>query len=180
MSTRELIACAAAAVLIGCSPALAKGPDLGQAVSPAELEAWDIDASPSGKGLPAGKGTPKQGAALYEQQCQSCHGAKGQGKPNDALAGGQGKLAGNQPALKTVGSYWPYATTIFEYVRRAMPWHAPNSLSNDEVYALTAYILQINGIIGENDTMDAQTLAAVRMPNRDGFKSLWSPKQKGR
>ena len=102
-------------------------------------------------------------------RCLACHGENGSGKPNDQLVGGLGTLTGDQPAVKTVGSFWPYATTLFDYVRRAMPFDAPKSLNNDEVYAVCAYILQLNGIIAENAVMNAQTLAKVQMPNRDGF-----------
>src|SRR5271170_3483354 len=102
-------------------------------------------------------------------RCLACHGENGSGKPNDQLVGGLGTLTGDQPAVKTVGSFWPYATTLFDYVRRAMPANAPRSLSNDEVYAVCAYILQLNGIIDESAVMSAQTLAKVQMPNRDGF-----------
>jgi hypothetical protein len=97
---------------------------------------------------------------------------EGAGKPNDRLAGGQGTLGGDQVPIKTVGSFWPYATTIFDYVRRSMPLNESKSLTNDEVYAVVAYLLQLNGIIGENDTIDAQTLPRVRMPNRDGFDTF--------
>jgi cytochrome c len=112
------------------------------------------------------------GAAVYEQKCQACHGAKGAGQPNDRLVGGQGTLASKTP-VKTIGSYWPYATTVFDYVRRAMPYQQPQSLSNDEIYAITAYLLHMNGIIGERDEMNAQTLAKVRMPNRDNFVIIY-------
>ena len=101
--------------------------------------------------------------------CFACHGEKGAGKPNDQLVGGQGTLPGDKPPIKTVGSFWPYATTVFDYVRRAMPHNESKSLTNDEVYAVVAYILNLNGIIADNDTMDAQTLRKVKMPNRDGF-----------
>ena len=113
--------------------------------------------------LPAGSGTPKQGEAVYTAKCVACHGEKGAGRPNDALVGGIGSLPGDKPPMRTVGSYWPYATTIFDYVRRAMPYNESKSLTNDEVYAVTAYILQLNGIIGENDVTNAQTLPKVRM-----------------
>ena len=102
----------------------------------------------------------------------ACHGEKGVGKPNDQLVGGRGSLTGDQPPIKTVGSFWPYATTLFDYVRRAMPLGAPKSLSDDEVYAIAAYILQLNGIICEADVMDARALSKVQMPNRDGFISF--------
>jgi mono/diheme cytochrome c family protein len=148
------------------------GPALGEAVSDAEIARWDISIPPSGAGLPQGSGTARTGALVYEQKCQSCHGPKGAGKPADALAGGIGSL-GTKTPVRTVGSYWPYATTLFDYVRRAMPTTNPLSLSNAEVYAVTAYVLYINGIIGEDVAMDAQSLPQVRMPNRDGFISDW-------
>src|SRR5262249_23836882 len=122
-----------------------------------------------GAGLPAGRGTATQGAAVYAAKCQACHGEKGAGKPNDALTGGAGTLAGDRPAVKTVGSYWPYATTLFDYTRRAMPFNDAKSLTADELYAVSAYILNLNGIIGEADVLDAQSLPKVQMPNRDGF-----------
>ena len=165
---------ALAMLLALASPAFAqtKGPGLGAEVTAADMAAWDISITPTGRELPAGSGSVAQGEAVYTQHCAACHGAKGAGKPNDPLVGGRETLKGPQPVMKTVGSYWPYASTLFDYVRRAMPLGAPQSLSNDEVYAVTAYILQLNGIVGEQATMDAKTLAAVRMPNRDGFKSL--------
>jgi cytochrome c len=119
--------------------------------------------------LPPGRGTPVEGAAVYAAKCQACHGEKGAGKPNDTLVGGFGTIASDKPAVKTVGSYWPYATTLFDYVRRAMPYNATKSLSNDELYAVSAYLLNLNGVIGNDDVMDAQSLPKVKMPNRDGF-----------
>ncbi|HUP94984.1 MAG TPA: cytochrome c [Burkholderiales bacterium] len=152
-------------------------PNLGLAATPEQIRAWDISIPPSGEGLPPGSGTAKQGAAVYAAKCQSCHGAKGAGKPADALVGGVGTLA-DANAVRTVGSYWPYATTLFDYVRRAMPTNAPMSLTNDEVYASSAYILYLNGIIAEDVPMNAQTLPAVKMPNRDGFLSDWPPRKR--
>ena len=149
--------------------ALAQTPDLGRPATPEEIALWDISIGPDGAGLPPGKGSPQEGEAVYAAKCLGCHGEKGAGKPNDQLAGGIGTLTGAQTPVKTVGSFWPYATTLFDYVRRAMPFNAPRSLSNDEVYAVCAYILQLNGIIGENAVMNAQTLATVQMPNREGF-----------
>ena len=102
-------------------------------------------------------------------KCQACHGEKGAGRPNDVLVGGFGTIASDRPAVKTVGSYWPYATTLFDYIRRAMPFNESKSLTGDEVYAVSAYILQLNGVIGADDAMDAQSLPKVKMPNRDGF-----------
>jgi cytochrome c len=129
----------------------------------------DISIGPDGAGLPPGNGTPQQGETVYTAKCLPCHGEKGSGKPNDQLVGGLGALTGDQTPVKTVGSFWPYATTLFDYVRRAMPFNAPRSLSNVEAYAVCAYILQLNGIIAESTAMNAQTLAKVQMPNRDGF-----------
>jgi cytochrome c len=151
------------------TPALAQKPQLGQSISAAELAPWDISIGPDGKGLPPGRGTAAQGADIFLSKCQACHGEKGAGRPNDALVGGIGSLAPDQTPLRTVGSYWPYATTFFDYVRRAMPFQESKSLNADELYAITAYILHLNGIIAENDVIDAQTLPKVKMPNRAGF-----------
>ena len=159
----------ASALLFLSTAALAETPDLGRPATPEEIALWDISIGPDGAGLPPGNGRPQEGEAVYAAKCLGCHGEKGAGKPNDQLAGGIGTLTGEQTAVKTVGSFWPYATTLFDYVRRAMPFNAPRSLSNDEVYAVCAYILQLNGIIGESGVMNAQTLAKVQMPNRDGF-----------
>jgi S-disulfanyl-L-cysteine oxidoreductase SoxD len=147
----------------------AEGPGLGRPVTPEEIAPWDISIGPDGIGLPPGRGTAREGAVVFAEKCAGCHGEKGAGKPNDALVGGIGSLVGDQPPVKTVGSFWPYATTLFDYVRRAMPLSASKSLRDDEVYALCAYILQLNGIVGENDVMDARSLPQVRMPNREGF-----------
>lgn len=146
-------------------------PALGRAATPADVAAWDISIPPSGEGLPAGSGTVKQGETVYAAHCLSCHGAKGAGKPADALVGGVGTLASKAP-VRTVGSYWPYATTLFDYTRRAMPLNKPLSLTNDEVYAVTAYLLHLNGIVKDDAVMDARTLVLVRMPNRDGFVDM--------
>ena len=155
--------------LAGCaSPTATETPNLGRVATPAEVTGWDVSIPPDGTGLPLGRGTPAQGAVVYEQKCQNCHGEKGAGQPNDRLVGGHGTLASKTP-VRTVGSYWPYATTVFDYVRRAMPYTQAHSLSDDEVYAVTAYLLHLNGIIGEADVMDAQTLPKVKMPNRDNF-----------
>jgi mono/diheme cytochrome c family protein len=168
MFMRELAAAAALVAL--CGAAAAQSPNLGKSISPEDLATWDINISPDGAGLPPGSGTPKQGEEVFAMNCQACHNAKGAGQPNDRLVGGQGTIiAGDKPAVKTVGSYWPYATTLFDYIRRAMPLPRSKSLSNDEVYAVAAYILNLNGVIGETDTLDAKTLPQVKMPNRDGF-----------
>ncbi|MEN3353113.1 MAG: S-disulfanyl-L-cysteine oxidoreductase SoxD [Betaproteobacteria bacterium] len=159
------LACATSSTGPSSRPA---GPSLGRAATPQEIAALDISIPPSGAGLPAGSGTVRQGEAVYTAKCLACHGAKGAGKPADALVGGIGSLASPNP-VRTVGSYWPYTTTLFDYVRRAMPTNAPMSLTNDEVYAVSAYILNLNGIIAEDAVMNAQTLPQVKMPNRDGF-----------
>jgi mono/diheme cytochrome c family protein len=160
---------AASAVLSLSAAALAETPDLNRPATPEEIALWDISIGPDGAGLPPGSGTPQQGEAVYTAKCLPCHGEKGAGKPNDQLVGGIGTLTGAQAPVKTVGSFWPYATTLFDYVRRAMPLNAPKSLSDDEVYAVAAYLLQLNGIIGDGDAMNAQSLPKVRMPNHDGF-----------
>jgi cytochrome c len=177
MSTCERLPCAVAlALAVGLGTAIAaENQKFGQPIAAADAAAWDISIPPDGGGLPPGSGTPAQGAVVYAEKCAACHGQKGEGQPNDRLVGGQ--LTGDQPAVKTVGSYWPYATTLFDYTRRAMPWQQPKSLTNDEVYAVTAYVLRLNGIIGENDVMNATTLPKVAMPNRDGFIPLYPGKQ---
>jgi mono/diheme cytochrome c family protein len=171
----------AAAVLIlalGLGVAIAaEGPHFGKPIAPADLALWDISIGPDGVGLPPGNGMPAQGAVVYtERGCAACHGEKGAGGPSGPLVGGGPLNATDRDPAKLIGNYWPYATTIFDFVRRAMPWHEPKTLTNDEVYALTAYILALNKIIGENDAMNAETLPKVRMPNRDGFISRYPEK----
>jgi S-disulfanyl-L-cysteine oxidoreductase SoxD len=177
MCTRSLAVLALVALgLVMAAPAgAADGPDLGRAATPAEISGWDVSIPPDGSGLPPGRGTAAAGARVYAAHCQSCHGERGAGQPNDRLVGGQGTLAGPAP-VRTIGSYWPYATTVFDYVRRAMPYHQPQSLTADEVYAVTAYLLSLNGIIAESDVMDAQTLPRVTMPNRDRFILTYPPR----
>ena len=151
------------------APALGQeGPGLGEPISAADLAPWDISVQPNGDGLPPGSGDAATGAQLYAVHCVACHGAGGAGQPNDRLVGGQGTLTQLQQ-VRTIGSFWPYASTVFDYIRRAMPFHAPQSLTNDQVYALTAYLLAENGIVDKNARLDARSLARVRMPNRDGF-----------
>jgi S-disulfanyl-L-cysteine oxidoreductase SoxD len=150
----------------------AQGPNLGRPLAPEEVRKVDITVWPDGKGLPAGSGSASAGAAVYTKSCQSCHGAQGAGKPQEQLTGGVGMLASGKP-VKTPNSYWPTATTLFDYIRRAMPITAPQSLSNDDVYAVTAYILSIDGIVPADTILDAKSLPRVKMPNRDGFVSWW-------
>jgi cytochrome c len=161
------LALASACVVSGFSrTVLAQG--LGTPISEAEIAAWDISILPDGTGLPPGSGTPTDGAPIFAAKCAACHGENGKGGLAAALVGG-GPLTSGIEATKTIANFWPYATTIFDFTRRAMPWPRPRSLTNDEVYALTAYMLSLNKIIGGNDVMNAQTLPKVRMPNRDGF-----------
>lgn len=141
---------------------------IGQPASQRILALWDIDVRADGQGLPVGHGSVRQGEALFGARCAACHGAQGEGASADRLVGGQGSLATGKP-IRTVGSFWPHATTLFDYIRRAMPYDAPQSLSADETYALSAYVLHLNGILPEEAELDAASLPKVRMPNRDGF-----------
>jgi mono/diheme cytochrome c family protein len=142
---------------------------LGRTPSAAELQKYDIlSISPTGQGLPAGSGTAEKGKAVFASQCARCHGASGREGPDDVLVGGIGSLNTPKPS-KTVGSYWPYATTLWDYVNRAMPFDRPGVLSADDVYSVVGYVLQLNGIVSAQDAIDATTLPKIRMPNRDGF-----------
>jgi cytochrome c len=132
---------------------------------------WDFVVGRNGNGLPAGSGSSTQGEAVYREKCERCHGPEGRGATAQELVGGVGGLNGPHPD-RTVGSYWPYAPPLFDYIRRAMPPDEPLSLGNDELYALVAYLLARNGIVGDGQTLDAESLARVRMPNRDGFRPL--------
>lgn len=155
----------------------AEGPQLGQAVSKEEIARWEIDVMPDGEGLPVGKGSAKQGKSVYQTHCLSCHGKNGLGDSADQLAGAEFGLTDEYPD-KTIGTYWPYATTLFDFSRRSMPMHAPGILTDNEVYAVTAFLLYLNGIIGLTDEMNAKTLAKVKMPNRDGFINVYKENQK--
>ena len=166
------IALAAVISILPAGTIAQQSPNLGQQPTAAQITALDISIPPDGSGLPAGTGTARAGAGIYAAKCQACHGQDGAGKPNDRLVGGEGTLTSARP-VKTIGSYWPYATTLFDYIRRAMPFTQPQSLSSDETYALTAYLLYINGIIGEDDEINARTLPQVVMPNRNNFISAW-------
>ena len=142
--------------------------NIGRPATPAEIAGWNIDVDRNGGNLPPGSGSVSHGREVFDQQCASCHGAQGEGGVGDRLVGGQGTIATAKP-VKTVGSYWPYAPTLFDYIRRAMPQQAPQSLSNDDVYAVSAYILNLNGLVPADATLDAKTLSAIKMPNRDMF-----------
>jgi mono/diheme cytochrome c family protein len=141
---------------------------LGRSVPLEEIRKYDALIPPSGEGLPAGSGTAEKGKAIYAAQCARCHGATGREGPEDVLVGGMGSLGTPKPA-KTVGSYWPYATTLWDYLNRAMPFDRPGVLSADDVYSVTAYVLQLNGVVSATDVLDATSLPKIRMPNRDGF-----------
>ncbi len=173
MSSRDLLVAVALAAGLGTAQAADLGqpsPHLGHKVSEADLAFWDRSIPPDGHNLPEGSGTAKDGAAIYAERCSACHGDHANdSKVNlPALVGGKGSLGSAHP-LKTIGSYWPYATTVFDYIRRAMPYDSPKSLTDSDVYAVTAYLLNLNGIIGENDVIDAKSLPNVKMPNRNGF-----------
>ena len=149
---------------------------IGRSASPEEIQAWDISIGPDGKELPQGRGTAREGAAIYNQKCAACHGQSLEGSPaGPRLAGGQGTLTTLRPQ-KTIGSYWPFATLIWDFINRAMPPNFYNTpvppdqkLTTDQVYSLTAYLLYRNNIIQEDDVMDAASLPKVQMPNRNGF-----------
>lgn len=159
---------ALAALLICTGAAQADGPRLGKAVSAQELALWDSSVMPDGSGLPAGSGTAAQGAQIYAQKCTACHGEKGVGGSASALIT-RGPITSINGGEKTIGNFWPYASTLFDYIRRAMPWQQPKSLSNDEVYALTAYLLALNKVVDEAAVLDAAAMKNIKMPNRDGF-----------
>jgi mono/diheme cytochrome c family protein len=170
MSTlKPLPAACLLALLCGSGIALAETPGLGKPISEADIKAWDITILPDGTNLPPGSGTVAQGTKLYvDKGCVACHGPGGRGGPNAVLFDDDGKLDRIE-ANKTIGNFWAQATTLFDFIRRAMPYTNPRTLSDDETYALTAYVLRLNKLIGENDTIDAQTLPKVKMPNRDNF-----------
>src|ERR1700686_1360902 len=170
MRTRELYIAAFAVFTLACeTPAQAQSPyGIGRPATPAKIAGWNIDIDRDGHNLPPGSGSVSHGHEVFDQQCAACHGTKGEGGVGDRLVGGQGTLATKTP-VRTVGSYWAYAPTLFDYIRRAMPQNAPQSLSNEDVYAVSAYILNLNGLLAADATLDAKTLSAIKMPNRDKF-----------
>src|SRR5262245_30728789 len=171
MSTRNLVLSLVSSLALSLafgSAALAETPGLGKAISEADIKAWNIDVLPDGTNMPPGSGTPAQGAPIYAQKCAVCHGEKGE-KP----APGYGPMIGIKKfdkidAPKTV-TYYEFATTLFDVIRRSMPYTTPKTLTDYEAYALSAYLLSLNQIIGENDVMNAQTLPKVKMPNAGKF-----------
>ncbi len=152
----------------GAAPAADLG--VGRPPAPDEIAAWNIDVRPDGKGLPEGHGTAKQGEAIFQERCATCHGEFGEGAARwPELAGGAGTLTSDRP-LKTVGSYWPYASTVFDYIRRAMPFGQAQTLSNDELYAVVAYVLNLNDVVtDENLVLDRDSLPKIHLPNEAGF-----------
>jgi cytochrome c len=172
MRCSDRAAAAVAIVTLLSLSARAQSPTygVGRPPTPDEIKAWDIAVGPSGRELPAGNGTAEHGKTVYADKCARCHGATGKEGPQSVLVGGTGTLKTAKP-LKTVGSYWPYATTLWDYVNRAMPFDRPGTLSADEVYASTAYVLFLNGLVGERDQIDANALRKLVMPNRNGFVS---------
>jgi mono/diheme cytochrome c family protein len=154
------------AMMAGAS--LAETPNFGKPIDEAAIGNWDISILPDGTGLPKGSGTPAQGAPIYAEKCSACHGDNGKGGIANALVSDR-KIDGISASQKSIKNFIGDATTVFDFIRRAMPFQAPHSLTDEEVYALTAYILAENKLIGANDVMDAQTLPKVKMPNRDNF-----------
>ena len=148
----------------------AESPHLGKPVSEADIKPWDISVLPAGSNLPPGSGTPAEGAKLYvDKGCNQCHGDNGKGGASNMLVGNPPLTVDGIASNKTIANFWAYPTTLFDYIRRAMPQNAPQSLSNDDVYAVSAYILNINGLLSADATLDASTLGAIRMPNRKMF-----------
>ena len=168
MPSLRLIATAAAFALCLSAAQAQQRYGIGHSATPDEIKGWDIDIAPDGANLPPGHGSVERGRTVFAEQCASCHGEQAQGGLGDRLVGGQGTLSSPKP-VRTVGSYWPYATTLFDYVRRAMPQNSPQSLSDDDVYAVSAYILNLNGLLPTDAVLDAKTLPAIQMPNRDAF-----------
>jgi mono/diheme cytochrome c family protein len=168
MSMRKPLAAAALLTFTLAGVAFAESPNLGKPISEADIKAWDITILPDGTNLPPGNGTAVEGAKLYiEKGCIACHNEAGKGGPSAALAS-NAKLDRIE-APKTIANFWAQSTTVFDFIRRAMPWTQPRTLSDDETYKLTAYVLYLNKLIGENDEINAQTLPKVKMPNKDNF-----------
>ena len=170
MSTPRLVTFSAALLVVTTATvSRAETPHLGKPLDEAAIANWDISILPDGTGLPKGSGTSAQGAAIFAEKCAACHGDNGKGGGPAAALVRDEKITGISASQKTIKNFWPYATTIFDFIRRAMPFTAPRSLSDDEVYALTAYLLAENKLIDTNQAMNAETLPKVKMPNRDNF-----------
>ncbi len=169
MSTPErlLLACLLLIATATQAASPIRGPGLGKPLSAAEVAALPRSVFPDGHGLPIGRGTVSDGKAIYDAQCTACHGIAGRGGSGGHLIS-DGKLTGPDPD-PAVNTYWPYATTLWDFIRRSMPMAAPSSLSSDETYAVTAYLLHLSGLIAADAVLDEQSLPRVRMPNRDGF-----------
>ena len=169
---RSVVTVALVASFASCSAVAvaAERYGLGHAATADEISAWDIDVRGDGEGLPAGHGSVAEGRIIFAETCAACHGDKGQGGAGDILVGGRGTLGTAKP-VKTIGSFWPYAPTIFDYINRAMPFNAPQSLTASQVYGVTAYLLFLNGIVSEDAVLDATSLPKIEMPNRNGFTS---------
>ncbi len=173
MSTRKFaVAIAVATLVFRAGVALAESPNLGKPITQSDLAPWDINILPDGTNLPPGSGKAADGAKIFAEKCSACHGDNGKGGIAARLIGGPPKAS--LDGGKTIANYWPYATTVFDFIRRAMPFTAPRSLTDQEVYALTAYLLAANKLIGENEEMNATTLPKVQMPNRNNFV-VWFP-----
>ncbi|MEL7045425.1 MAG: cytochrome c [Pseudomonadota bacterium] len=168
------VSLSAAELLAAPQDTVPEGYGLGRPADPEAIAHIDIDVMPDGRGLPEGKGTAREGQIIYEAACAHCHGSGGRDGPNGSLAGvpqyAVTELADDRSLKRTVGNYWPYATTLFDYLRRAMPFDKPGSLSNDELYAVTAYVLHLNGLVDELATLDAGTLPLIDMPARERFQ----------
>jgi mono/diheme cytochrome c family protein len=154
--------------LVAAQPAQPPSLGLGHTPTAEHLKAIDIDITPDGKGLPPGSSTAAAGKDVYTRRCETCHGPTGKEGPQDVLVGGKGSLATAKPQ-KTIGSYWPYATTLWDYIRRAMPFDHPGTLTAEEIYGTTSYLLFLNGVVAESEVVDQTTLPKVQMPNRHGF-----------
>lgn len=187
-SAKRFITAAIAVAAVAVAPVLAQGKKkagLGREALPEEIAAWDTDIRPDGVGLPPGSGSVKQGEELFQERCAACHGEFGEGAGRwPVLAGGQGSLKSEGPE-KTVGSFWPYASTTFDYIRRAMPFGNAQSLTPDETYALTAYILQLNDLVKDDFVLSRENFGSVKLPNEANFfdddrekaeKHFWKPK----
>jgi len=168
--SRNGIGAALAALFLTASPAVAERLNIGRIATPEEIKGWDIDVRPDGKGLPIGKGTATLGETIFQERCASCHGEFGEGAGRwPELAGGAGTIKSESP-VKTVGSYWPYVSTVFDFVHRAMPFGAAQTLTPDETYSVTAYLLYLNDILKDQDfEVNEKNLATIRLPNEKNF-----------